>query len=186
VTFLPGETNQAFVIPLLPDSQDEAEETIEVHLSGPAGGAQLGVRSNALVRLNAEGPGAVDATFVPKRGYGFVLPLAEGKVLVLGPFDDSYVSNRVAAIRLLADGSEDPSFRAPGDQSGGLRTATLQSDGKIIVGGNFAYMGGRAMPGVARLQADGSLDTNFVVQTTSGEEVGGDVAPSRCNPTARC
>ena len=40
------------------------------------------------------------------------------------------------------------------------RTA-LQPDGKTIIGGDFTHVGGVARNHLARLNADGSLDTGF-------------------------
>ena len=39
--------------------------------------------------------------------------------------------------------------------------AIVLPDGKILIGGNFTTVGGVARPGLARLNADGTLDTSF-------------------------
>jgi uncharacterized delta-60 repeat protein len=43
-----------------------------------------------------------------------------------------------------------------------VTTLTVQSDGKIVIGGYFTSVGGQARSGVARLNSDGTLDTTFV------------------------
>ncbi|MBL9135323.1 MAG: PKD domain-containing protein, partial [Verrucomicrobiales bacterium] len=42
-----------------------------------------------------------------------------------------------------------------------VRTLALQSDGKILVGGDFERFDGVVMPGLARLHADGFVDRSF-------------------------
>lgn len=46
-----------------------------------------------------------------------------------------------------------------------MRTLAVLPDGKILVGGNFITVGGVSRSRIARLNADGSLDTDF---TTPG------------------
>lgn len=45
--------------------------------------------------------------------------------------------------------------------NGTVRSTVVQADGKIIVGGTFTTVAGQARNNLARLNADGSLDTNF-------------------------
>ena len=52
LTFPAGETNQTVAVPILNDGQPEGVETFQVLLSNPTGGAELGVRSNATVRVS--------------------------------------------------------------------------------------------------------------------------------------
>jgi uncharacterized delta-60 repeat protein len=67
---------------------------------------------------------------------------------------------------LNTDGSVDPSFFPRGSVHGtyfigGIRTLAMQTDGKIVVGGNFIAVDGVERYGVARFQPDGALDTTF-------------------------
>jgi uncharacterized delta-60 repeat protein len=61
-------------------------------------------------------------------------------------------------------GDPDPAFSVP-PVAGGFPTAVsavaVQLDGKILMGGNFTNVWGFARSGVARLNADGSLDPDF-------------------------
>ena len=60
-------------------------------------------------------------------------------------------------------GTADPSFADPG--LGSVSAIAVQPDGKILVGGSFeGYTGGTASSydGIARLNADGTVDTSFV------------------------
>ena len=130
------------------------------------GSARFGV-----ARLNADG--SVDAGFNTAFGpNGTVLAMAiqpDGKILIGGFFTllgNSVPRNAVA--RLNADGSFDPTFN-PGDGADGtVRALTLQSDGKIYVGGDFRSFGPYAANRYLRLNSNGSVDTSY------GSSIGAD------------
>jgi uncharacterized delta-60 repeat protein/uncharacterized repeat protein (TIGR01451 family) len=64
----------------------------------------------------------------------------------------------------------DPTFNATA--TGGVVFAvTPQPDGKVLIGGNFTTVNGVTKLRLARLNADGSLDTGFTTTITSGFEV---------------
>ncbi|MGB3673355.1 MAG: delta-60 repeat domain-containing protein, partial [Candidatus Nanopelagicales bacterium] len=65
-----------------------------------------------------------------------------------------------------APGTLDPSFNTGTGFSGNPsapNTITVQSDGKIVVGGFFSGYQGEAASGLVRLNSDGSRDTTFDV-----------------------
>lgn len=69
--------------------------------------------------------------------------------------------------RLNADGTLDPSFD-PGDGANGtIYAVALQPDGKVLVGGSFSTFAGVARSRIARLNSDGTFDTNFVKMANS-------------------
>jgi uncharacterized delta-60 repeat protein len=115
-----------------------------------------GTARNHIARLNADG--SLDMGF--GSGVSFtILTCAlqpDGKVIV-GGYDGGL-------FRLNADGSWDAGFD-PGSGVGGGGTSVndciLQPDGKIIIGGEFTSYNGTARNRIARLNADGSLDTGF-------------------------
>jgi uncharacterized delta-60 repeat protein len=74
----------------------------------------------------------------------------DGKVLVGGAWGFA---------RLKGDGSIDRDFKAAPDDT--VRSLALQPDGKILIGGNFTHVNGQPRNQIARLNADGSLDTSF-------------------------
>jgi uncharacterized delta-60 repeat protein len=122
-----------------------------------------GVGRNRIARLNADG--SLDTTFDP--GAGLTSPVyeaavqADGKVVIVGNFTsyDGEMRNRVA--RLNADGSLDTTFDPGQGANGWVGTMALQSDGKVLIGGTFAMVGGQSRARIARLNDDGSLDTTF-------------------------
>ena len=114
-----------------------------------AGATRLGI-----ARLNADG--SLDPTFSPP----FRIPAQaialqpDGKVIVVGNFATDTVPVRRNVVRLNADGSVDESF-APGIWTdGSVYTIGLQSDGRVLIGGNFTFVNGYPRSGLARLLGD--------------------------------
>ena len=95
--------------------------------------------------------GAVDAIAVQ----------ADGRVVVGGAFTAYDGTSRPRIARLNADGTLDASF-APGTGfDGTVESLALQADGRIVVGGAFTAYDGTSRPRIARVNADGTLDTSF-------------------------
>ena len=65
-------------------------------------------------------------------------------------------------IRLNPDGSIDSSFVTGTGFNSIVEEITVQSDGKIVVGGGFTGYNGTSANRIIRLNADGSVDTSFV------------------------
>ena len=144
-------------------------------VNGSAVSATTGL--NCIARLNADG--TLDAAFNAGLGgsNSFVNCLAvqaDGKILLGGQFSSmngSTVStatgiNRVA--RLNADGTLDTAFNAGlGGANNTVNGMAVQTDGKILLGGLFTSVNGSAVSTatgvnrIARLNADGTLDTTF-------------------------
>ncbi len=89
-----------------------------------------------------------------------------GKVVVVGDFVnlDGRTVNRVARLN-LSDGSIDEAFRLAlnaGVTNGAVHAVAIQpTDGKIVIGGVFSHVNGVPRSGIARLNADGSVDLTF-------------------------
>jgi uncharacterized delta-60 repeat protein len=64
--------------------------------------------------------------------------------------------------RLNTDGSPDTTFLTGTGPAGKVYALAVQSDDRILIGGAFTSVNNRAMPYLARLNADGSLDPSFV------------------------
>jgi len=109
--------------------------------------------------------GALDLTFDPGLGANNVihstLLLSNNKIIIGGNFT-TYNGTSVGRIaRLNADGSLDTSFNSGSGANDTIWSILLQSDNKIIIGGNFTTYNGTSVGYIARLNADGSLDTSF-------------------------
>ena len=122
----------------------------------------LDIGFQTLVRLNANGTG--DSSFVPGNGNGSVqkvLRQTDGKLIVVGSFTSYLGSTRNGIIRLNADGSLDATFNVGTGASSQISAAAFQPDGKILISGFFTTYNGTTRNRIARLNADGSLDTTF-------------------------
>ncbi|MES2474338.1 MAG: choice-of-anchor D domain-containing protein [Verrucomicrobiota bacterium] len=107
-----------------------------------------------LVRLHPDG--ALDTGFDASaiNGVTAVVVQPDGKLLVR-PY--SAAPNR-CLIRLLENGAEDPGFAVT---AGTLSAFQLQTDGKIVIAGQFTTVNGVNRVGLARITSTGVLDTTF-------------------------
>lgn len=126
-----------------------------------------GTTRNRLVRLNPDG--SFDTGFNLGTGFnGEVYTVgvqADGKIMVGGSFGSYRGVRWINLIRLNADGTPDAAFHnSVNGLNGGVYSVVQQADGKYMVGGAFSFYntGTVPRPGLARLNADGTLDTGFV------------------------
>ncbi len=88
---------------------------------------------------------------------------ASGNILIGGTFTQfaGLPANRFA--RVMQDGTFDPGFTSMVGLVGfDVRAIAVQSDGRVLLGGNFSSVGGFPRPFMARLNQDGSIDTTFI------------------------
>ena len=122
-----------------------------------------GTARNRIARLNADG--SLDTSFVI--GAGATHPVSEivvqpdGKILLAGSLLQYDGTNSLRIVRVNADGSRDTSFVVGAGANNVISALTLQSNGKILIGGNFTQYDGTNRARIARLNTDGSLDTTF-------------------------
>lgn len=128
-------------------------------------------------RLNADG--TLDASFTYGNADNFVADLVispDDEVIVIGSFDEYSGVPCEGIIRLLSDGIVDTTFEESSLLQGACNSApttsyssiALQPDGKIILGGAFGSLGGTIRHNVLRLHDDGSLDSSFDPDMTTG------------------
>jgi uncharacterized delta-60 repeat protein len=97
-----------------------------------------------------------------------ILQQPDGKILLGGDFTQIGSSARGRIARLNADGSLDNSFNPPGGANGSVLDFDLQTDGKIVLGGNFTTLNGSGnQQRIGRLNANGTLDAAFVQNTNA-------------------
>lgn len=131
-----------------------------------------GTSRNGIARLNTDG--SLDTGFVCAGSQldDYVEALAlqtDGKIVIGGDFTDYNGTTRTRIARLNAGGSLDTGFISTGvGFSARVDALQVQTDGKILVGGSFSSFNGTTTNGIARLNADGSLDPSFVVGTGFG------------------
>lgn len=158
------------------DSAHGPNGTVRALAVAPDGGIFVGgyftkvgeVERAYLARLTADG--RLEPSFDAKVGKGqnyFVHALAvqpDGKILIGGRFGSLSGQAKGSLARLNPDGSVDTSFVAKVKGGGpfpNVFALALQPDGKILVGGNFGLVNGESRNGIARLHADGTVDTSF-------------------------
>lgn len=130
-----------------------------------------GVPRNGIARLNTDG--SLDTSFDPGTGFDNA-PLSmtiqnDGKIIAGGLFTSYNGTSRNKIVRLHPDGSLDTSFDPGTGFDAAVYFTGIQSDGKIIVGGTFVFFNGIIRYGIARLNPDGSMDTNF--KPTKGSSI---------------
>lgn len=136
-----------------------------------------------IARLNPDGTPESTATFNPGTGasgggVASVVVQADGKIVIGGNFTtlNGQPRNRIA--RLHSDGSlESTATFNPGTGANVIvYCVALQEDGKILLGGAFSNVNGQARKGIARLNADGTVESaatfNVGTGTTGGSYFG--------------
>jgi uncharacterized delta-60 repeat protein len=122
-----------------------------------------GTARGGIARLHNDG--SLDLSFDPGTGandsvYSVEIQ-ADGKILVAGGFTLFNGFPRSAVARLHTDGSLDTSFNPGAGANNWISAIALQADGDVLIGGNFTNYNGTVRNRIARLNADGSLDTSF-------------------------
>jgi uncharacterized delta-60 repeat protein len=135
-------------------------------------------------RAHAQTPGGVDSTFyanVSGTSVKTAVPQADGKIVIGGIFSSigsSYPSiNRNNIARLNSSGTADASFDPGSGMNSTVDCLAIQPDGKIVAGGLFTSVNGRACSYLCRLNTDGSVDPSFTTGVVSGEVLGVAVQP---------
>jgi uncharacterized delta-60 repeat protein len=123
-----------------------------------------GASVTGLVRTTENGN--LDTGFsINLRTQGLVTNLAvqpDDKIIVAGYFNRSNNVNQINITRLNPDGTADPSFFQNASVTGYVDAITIQSDGKILIAGGFVLVNDIPRRTIARLNADGTLDTTFI------------------------
>jgi uncharacterized delta-60 repeat protein len=132
-----------------------------------------GAAGRNIVRLNSDG--SHDISFNPGTGADFeiydVQLQPNGQILIGGNFDNYSGTPRSGIARLNSNGTLDSSFNNGTQFDSAVLSLTVQSDGRIVVGGAFNNVNGAAHNHVVRLNANGSLDNSFAVVGFSYGEV---------------
>jgi uncharacterized delta-60 repeat protein len=132
-----------------------------------------GTLRNNIALLNADG--TLDNSFNPGSGTNNAVSTSaiqvDGKIIISGHFTSFNGTPRNHIARLNTDGSLDATFYSGTGTNGTVYTTTLQNDGKTIIGGDFTSFDGIPRNYIARLNADGTLDTTFNPGTGANNQV---------------
>ena len=109
--------------------------------------------------------GSIDLTFNPGSGTDLEITCiavqSDGKIIITGDFTSYNGVSRNRIARLNTNGSLDSSFNPGTGANGAIYGVAIQTDGKIVIAGAFTAYNGTARNRIARLEADGTLDTTF-------------------------
>ncbi len=156
----PGANGEVYAVSVVGSSV--AGNNGKILLAGDFTAVDAVVR-NRIARLN--GNGLNDATFNPGSGAdGFVAAVLEqpdGRILIGGGFTSINGISRVGVARLNEDGSIDNSFSPGSGVHGVVHGLARQSDGRILIAGDFDSYNDVPVRNVARLLANGTLDGSF-------------------------
>jgi len=113
-------------------------------------------------RLNADGTTDTSFSSFPNGAVNAIAIQTDGKIVIGGAFTTVNGATRNRIARLNADGSLDNTFQnGLTGASSNVRCIQIQSDGKILIGGDFTTVNGTSRSYVARLTTTGALDTGF-------------------------
>lgn len=129
---------------------------------GGAFGSFDGTQTEKIVRLNQDG--TIDNTFNLGIGFDYapysVVIQSNQQILIGGYFTSYNGTNSNGIIRLNSDGTVDNTFITGTGFQSRVYAMTIQSDGKIIAGGDFFIYNGTSRNNIARLNSDGSIDNS--------------------------
>lgn len=126
-----------------------------------------GTTVNRIARLNTDG--SIDGTFATGTGFNdftentHILP--DGKIYVFGGFTsyNGTTANRI--IRLNTNGSIDGAFVTGTGFNDRVRTIGVQTDGQLLVSGEFTLYNGISAAKAIRLNSDGTVNNAFIQGT---------------------
>ena len=157
LTYLGGTPGRAYTSHIQSDGK--------ILISGPFD-TYDGNSNTSLMRLNSNGTfdsSFTSGAFDDLNRYAFTIETqSDGKILIGGNFTQyplSTTRNRI--VRLNSDGSVDTSFSIGTGFDQTVYKIQIQSNGKILVAGNFSSYNGTSVGAITRLNTDGTIDTSF-------------------------
>ena len=130
-----------------------------------------GIKVNHIARLNSDG--TIDTTFKTGTGTNNIINTCviqnDEKIIIGGNFNTYNGIVKGAIVRLNSDGVLDTTFNVGtgaldyNNNFAKIFSCALQTNGKIIIGGDFYKYNGTTQNYLARINSDGSLDGTFNV-----------------------
>lgn len=132
-----------------------------------------GFNANRIARLNTNGN--IDTTFNHETGVNSTIYTtsiqSDGKILIGGLFTSFNSTSKKYITRLNNNGTLDFSFNSGTGADNIVYSTKIQSDGKIIIGGDFTSFNGKAINRLARLNTNGNLDTTFNIGLGANDSI---------------
>jgi uncharacterized delta-60 repeat protein len=114
--------------------------------------------------INGSGASGPDDPLLPSGASSLVYTQAiqqDGKIVIGGNFTFFNGLNVNRLVRLNANGYVDETFNVGSGFNAVVYSVIIQSDGKILVGGDFTMYNGTSVSRLVRLNLNGSLDPTF-------------------------
>lgn len=122
-----------------------------------------GVPSSGLVRLMPDG--SIDTGFGigtgPDDDVTCIVVQPDGRILVAGFFDTFNGTSAGRIVRLMPNGTIDPSFTAGTGANEEVNEIVVRQDGRILLGGYFTTFNGIPRRKIVQLAGDGTVDIGF-------------------------
>ncbi|MCU0383235.1 MAG: T9SS type A sorting domain-containing protein [Cyclobacteriaceae bacterium] len=116
-----------------------------------------------IIRLNSDG--SLDTSFNtgtgPSSTVGDIVPKSNGKIVIAGDFQTYNGISRPRIAQLNADGTLDTSFNPGNGPNSFINCMSVQTDGKILIGGSFSTYNFVSRNRIARINSDGTADNSF-------------------------
>jgi uncharacterized delta-60 repeat protein len=175
LTWLDGDsTPKPIVVPLIPYPTAGGAVDFTIQLTNVTNGVLI---NPSTITVSLRPSGNPDPNYLADATNEAVLSVAltpDGKQLIAGKFTLVGMRAPISAgryARLLPDGKRDYTFDCKVGADGEVDAICAQPDGKVLIGGAFGNVNNAspARPKLARLLADGSLDTTFSPPTLDGK-----------------
>lgn len=148
----------------------------KVIAAGRSGLYDGGDNYSLVKRFNADG--RLDETFSSPKFMGnydgFIRDVkqqSDGKLIVVGHFDEVNGNSHGHIIRLNVDGTIDNTFASGSGFNNNCLCVDIMSDDSVIVGGTFSNYDGTSVNRVVKLGSDGALDSTFDGNVSIGNNV---------------
>lgn len=136
-----------------------------------ASGSAVGVPSG-LFRYNSDGTRDTTWTIASADTVNRSVLTPDDKIIITGTFSTVGGIPRPGIARLNTNGTLDTSFAEINLSGGSIYDAAVEPNGKVVFVGNFGDINGQNRRSIARLNADGSLDPNFIARTAAESAAG--------------
>ena len=144
--------------------------------SGPiTGGDTINITGTGFFPGIGNATGLNDATFTVGTGAQNIVYVSEldssEKIIIGGQFTryNGTARNRIA--RINTNGTLDTSFNPGTGANNTIFAIAIQSDGKILIGGQFSTYNGTTRNRIARVNTDGTLDATFPSTVGAGNTI---------------
>ena len=177
VVFQNGQTNRTVFVPVIDNQLQEGNRTLALILFNPTNTTLARTNASLTIFDNERAAGSADIGFLPGAGanntvYGVAYRDSDGTLVAAGDFTMFNTLPRTNVVRLLPDGQVDSTFDPGAIGSLGnngvssVRAVALYTNGihvgKVVIAGFFDSVGGLGRTNIARLNVDGTPDTNFL------------------------